>query len=103
MVPLIHVIPFEPMAMPMVPLALPIVQLVPLVSQWNHCKITNGTIGRTPNRALFSLDARLKQVYSGWICEGCEFPAVYNLAKANCCYKKFGLRRMGATYGTHAS
>ena len=55
MVPL--VIPLVPMVMPMVLLAL---LIVPLESQWYNNgtigygtigKITNGTIGRTPNRA----------------------------------------------------
>ena len=48
MVPL--VIPLVPMVMPMVPFALQMVLLVPLVSQMVPLA-TNGTIGRTPNRA----------------------------------------------------
>ena len=43
MVPL--VLPLVPMVMPMVPLALPI------ATNGSIGKITNGTIGRTPNRA----------------------------------------------------
>ena len=48
MVPL--AIPLVPMVMPTVPFALPMVLLVPLVSQMVQLA-TNGTIGRTPNRA----------------------------------------------------
>ena len=64
------VIPLVQIVMPMVPLALLVVTLVPLVSTIGLLmvplatigKITNGTIGRTPNRAY-----ALKKINDGQV------------------------------------